>query len=332
MLRFTRNQALNQELSNVLSELAELMMKKGEPMKSRAYNRARDTIKSIDQDITNIEQLKNTPTIGTNTYDKLDEYIKTGKIALLEKYKNDPVIIFTNIYGVGPKKADELIKKHNITSIEELRTKQDQVLNNIQRIGLKYYEDILERIPRNEIEKYDCEFMKIFKQESTNINTYYEIVGSYRRGAINSGDIDVIVTSDDPTVFQKVLDSLISNKIIIEVLSRGDTKSLVIAKLTPSSKARRVDFMFTTRQEYPFAIMYFTGSKDFNTAMRGHALRMGLSMNEHGFTNTSNQQKIVYHDIISEKDIFNKLDLVYISPEKRVDMRSLVESPISNLY
>lgn len=326
MIRFTRNQALNQELSNVLSELAELMMKKGEPMKSRAYNRARDTIKSIDQDITNIEQLKNTPTIGTNTYDKLDEYIKTGKIALLEKYKNDPVIVFTNIYGVGPKKANELIKKHNITSIEELRTKQDQVLNNIQRIGLKYYEDILERIPRSEIEKYDCEFMKIFKQESTNINTYYEIVGSYRRGAINSGDIDVIVTSDDPSIFQKVLDSLISNKIIIEVLSRGDTKSLVIAKLTPGSKARRVDFMFTTRQEYPFAIMYFTGSKDFNTAMRGHALKMGLSMNEHGFTNKNTQQKIVYDDIISEKDIFNKLDLLYVSPEKRIDMHSLLQN------
>ena len=65
-------------------------------------------------------------------------------------------VVFTNIYGVGPKKADELVKKHNITSIEELRKKQDEVLNNIQRIGLKYYEDILERIPRNEIEKYDC--------------------------------------------------------------------------------------------------------------------------------------------------------------------------------
>ena len=326
MRRFTRNTTLKQELSNVLNELAELMMKKGEPMKARAYNRARDTIKTIDQDITNIEQLKNIPTIGTNIYNKLDEYIKTGKIALLEKYKNDPVIVFTNIYGVGPKKADELVKKHNITSIEELRKKQDEVLNNIQRIGLKYYEDILERIPRNEIEKYDCKFMKIFKQESTTINTYYEIVGSYRRGAINSGDIDVIVTSDDPSIFQRVLDSLISNKIIIEVLSRGDTKSLVIAKLTPSSKARRVDFMFTTRQEYPFAIMYFTGSKDFNTAIRGHALKMGLSMNEHGFTNKNNQQKIEYDDIISEKDIFDKLDLVYIPPTKRIDMQSLVQN------
>ena len=326
MSPITRNQSWNQDFSKILGDSADLMMRKGEVMKARAYNRARDTIQSIDQDIKSVEQLKNTPTIGATIYDKLDEYTKTGKVALLEHYKNDPLIVFTNIYGIGPKKAEELVKKHNIRSIEELRKNQDRVLNNLQRIGLKYYEDILDRIPRNEIAKYDCEFMKTFKKESQTINTYYEIVGSYRRGAINSGDIDVIVTSDDPSVFQRVLDSLISKKIIIEVLSRGDTKSLVIAKLTPRSRARRVDFMFTTRQEYPFAIMYFTGSKDFNTSMRGHALKMGLSMNEHGFTNKNSQQKIVYDDIISEKDIFDKLNLVYVPPEKRVDMRSLIEN------
>lgn len=326
MSHVTRNHTWNKQYSHVLGELADLMMRKGEIMKSRAYNRARDTIQSIDQDIKDIEQLKNTPTIGATIYDKLEEFTKTGKIALLEKYKNDPIIVFTNVYGIGPKKADELVKTHNIRSIEDLREKQDKVLNNLQRIGLKYYEDILERIPRNEISKYDCEFMKVFKKESQTINTYYEIVGSYRRGAINSGDIDVIITSDDRSVFQRVIDTLISKNMIIEVLSRGDTKCLVVAKLTPRSKARRVDFMFTTREEYPFAILYFTGSKDFNTAMRGHALKMGLSMNEHGFTKKDTQQKIVYDDILSEKDIFDKLNLVYVPPEKRIDIRSLVEN------
>ena len=322
----TRNRTWNKDFSQLLGELADLMMRKGEVMKSRAYNRARDTIQSIDQDIKNIEQLKNTPTIGATIYDKLEEFTKTGKIALLEKYKNDPIIVFTNIYGIGPKKADELVKTHNIRSVEELREKQDTVLNSIQCIGLKYYEDILERIPRNEISKYDCEFMKVFKKESQTINTYYEIVGSYRRGAINSGDIDVIITSDDRSIFQRVIDTLISKNMIIEVLSRGDTKCLVIAKLTPRSKARRVDFMFTTREEYPFAVLYFTGSKDFNTAMRGHALKMGLSMNEHGFTKKDTQQKIVYDDILTEKDIFDKLRLVYVPPEKRIDIRSLIEN------
>ena len=196
----TPNHTWNREFSQVLSELADLMMKKGEVMKIIVHNRARDTIQSIDQDIKNIEQLKNTPTIGVTIYDKLDEYTKTGKVALLEKYRNDPIIVFTNIYGVGPKKAGELVKTHDIQSIEELREKQERVLNNLQRIGLKYYEDILERILAMKSQNTTVNSW-LFKQESKTINTYYEIVGSYRRGAINSGDIDVIVTSDDHPYF-----------------------------------------------------------------------------------------------------------------------------------
>ena len=326
MSPITRNQSWNQDFSNVLGKLSDFTARTGDVMKARAYNRARDTIQSIGDDIKSVEQLKNTPTIGATIYDRLEEYTKTGKVALLEQYQNDPLILFTNVYGIGPKKAEELVKQHHIRSIEELREKQDLVLNNIQRIGLKYYEDILERIPRNEIAKYDCELMKTFKKVSENSPTYYEVVGSYRRGATNSGDIDIIITSDDRSVFHRVLDELISKKMIIEVLSRGDTKCLVVAKLTPRSKARRVDFMFTTRKEYPFAILYFTGSKDFNTAMRAHALRMGMSMNEHGFTNKLSQQKIVYNDIVMEKDIFDKLNLVYVPPDKRIDGRSFVEN------
>jgi|UniRef100_A0A6C0IV88 DNA ligase (NAD+) len=325
MSPITRNRSWNQDFSNVLGKLSDFTARTGDVMKARAYNRARDTIQSIGDDIKSVEQLKNTPTIGATIYDRLEEYTKTGKVALLEQYQNDPLILFTNVYGIGPKKAEELVKQHHIRSIEELREKQDLVLNNIQRIGLKYYEDILERIPRNEIAKYDCELMKTFKKVSENSPTYYEVVGSYRRGATNSGDIDIIITSDDRSVFHRVLDELISKKMIIEVLSRGDTKCLVVAKLTPRSKARRVDFMFTTRKEYPFAILYFTGSKDFNTAMRAHALRMGMSMNEHGFTNKLNQQKIVYNDVVMEKDIFDKLNLVYVPPDKRIDGRSFVE-------
>jgi len=322
----TRNKSWNQEFSNVLSKSSELMMKKGDVMKARAYSRARDTILRTDQDIKQVDQLKNTPTIGATIYDQLEEYTKTGKVALLEQSQNDPLILFTNVYGIGPKKAEELVKQHNLRSIVELREKQDRVLNNIQRIGLKYYEDILERIPRNEIAKYDCELMKTFKKVSENGPTYYEVVGSYRRGATNSGDIDIIITSDDRSVFHRVIDELISKKMIIEVLSRGDTKCLVVAKLTPRSKARRVDFMFTTKKEYPFAILYFTGSKDFNTSMRAHALKMGMSMNEHGFTNKNNQQNVVYDDIHSEKDVFDKLKLVYVPPDKRIDGRSLIEN------
>ena len=83
--------------------------------------------------------------------------------------------------------------------------------------------------------------------------------------------------------FINFIDELIRKKIMIEVLSRGSVKCLGISKLKNKS-ARRIDFMFTPKDQFAFAILYFTGSKEFNTVMRQRALDLGYSMNEHGFT------------------------------------------------
>ena len=207
----------------------------------------------------------------------------------MKKQKNDPRFIFSEIYGVGPKKADELVKKHNITTIKQLRDKQDELLNDKQKIGLKYYEDVLKRIPRKEIDLYHKKLSTIFDKVK-NKNSTFEIVGSYRRGALDSGDIDIIISdpSDSREVFNKFLDELIS-KILIEVLSRGDVKSLGISKL-PRKPARRIDFI-SPKKEHAFAILYFTGSKAFNTGMRAKALKLGYSMNEHGLYKMTNGKK-----------------------------------------
>ena len=74
----TRSHSWNKEYSDILDELSNVMTKKGDSMKARAYGRARDTIQSIPQDIQQIEQLQSTPTIGASIYDKLEEYTKTG--------------------------------------------------------------------------------------------------------------------------------------------------------------------------------------------------------------------------------------------------------------
>ena len=163
-----------------------------------------------------------------------------------------------------------------------------------------------------------------------------EIVGSYRRGAESSGDIDVIITSSNPIIFKKFIDDLITKSIIKEVLSRGQTKCLVITKLPDVSTSRRVDFLYTSPEEFPFAILYFTGSKIFNTVMRHEALAKGLTMNEHGLylltNNTSNPNnkkgtkgEKVDHIFTSEKDIFDYLDLEYKEPHERTDGRAIIK-------
>ena len=88
-------------------------------------------------------------------------------------------------------------------------------------------------------------------------------------------------------------DQIKAKKILIEVLSRGDVKSLGISKL-PRKPARRIDFMFTPKKEHAFAILYFTGSKAFNTGMRAKALKLGYSMNEHGMYKMVNGKTYVW--------------------------------------
>ena len=167
--------------------------------------------------------------------------MKTGTWKVIEREKNNPVNILADVYGIGPKKAKELVD-NGITSIAQLRENQ-QMLNDIQKVGLRYYEDVLKRIPRSEIEDYKKIFESDFKKVATS-DSKFEIVGSYRRGAQNSGDIDMIITSDSPKVFINFIDELIKKKIILEILSRGPTKCLVMAKIPSSDSVRRVDFLY----------------------------------------------------------------------------------------
>ena len=200
--------------------------------------------------------------------------------------------LFTNIYGVGPKKAKQLIED-GITTIEELKNNESK-LNDTQKIGLRYYEPLQKRIPIDEIEEFNREFDRIFKESSPE-GSKYEIVGSYRREASNSGDIDVIITNTENNIkaFYSFLDKLIADKIVTEVLTRGKTKSLTIGQLTSSigSIPRRIDFLYTNPNEYAFATFYFTGSKAFNTVMRQRALDLGYTLNEHGLSKMESGKK-----------------------------------------
>jgi NAD-dependent DNA ligase len=314
---------LNEKFSDLMGKLADIMLKQGETFRARAYQKAQETIMSYPGDIMSANDLKGKPNIGPTIMEKLNEYSQTGTLKVIEREKNNPVNILGDIYGVGPKKAKELVEG-GITSIAQLRENQDK-LNDIQKVGLKYYEDILKRIPRSEIQQYAHIFETEFNKVSTP-DSQFEIVGSYRRGAKESGDIDVIITADSPKVFVDFINSLITQKIIVEVLSRGPTKCLVIAKIPSSDSARRVDFLYSSPEEYPFSVLYFTGSKIFNTVMRGRALNMGLTMNEHGLYKMENKKKgeKVSHIFKTEKDIFDYLNLEYKAPEERIDGRAVI--------
>lgn len=315
---------LNEPFMEVLKKLSDIMLKQGESFRARAYQKAQESIMMYDGNITSPDQLKGLPAIGETILQKLHEYVQTGTLKILEREKNNPVNILCDIYGIGPKKANELVQA-GITSVQQLRQNQS-LLNDIQKVGLRYYEDILKRIPRSEIDQYAV-LLENTRRQIPSLKM--EIVGSYRRGAQNSGDIDVILTSSNPKDFNTFLKSLLSEGIIVEILSEGPSKCLVISRLSPTSINRRVDFLFTSKEEYPFSILYFTGSQIFNTVMRHRALELGYTMNEHGLYQFKDKKKgdKVNHIFKTEKDIFDFLNMEYKEPTERTDGRAVVIIP-----
>ena len=111
-------------------------------------------------------------------------------------------------------------------------------------------------------------------------------------------------------------------------MAQGKTKCLVIGHIPPSALHRRIDFLYTPPEQYAFAILYFTGSKHFNTAMRGLALKNGLSLNEHAFTVAKTGKPLSSIDpnasFKTEQDIFNYLDMEYREPTERINDKSVV--------
>ena len=321
----SNNIKYNDVFIEILGELAELMQKQGDSFKSRAYQSAQETIMLFKEDITNpIIQLKGLKGIGVSVLSKLNEYVETNKIDVLDRERLNPINILTNIYGIGPKKAKELIDI-GITSIQNLQDNK-HLLNNIQQIGLKYYDDIQQKIPREEINEYK----EIIYETILNVapeGTLCEIVGSYRRDKPVSGDIDIIITNkfNHINTFDSILNNLNHpNSIIKYILSRGKSKCLVVAQL-PGKIFRRIDFLYALPEEYSFAILYFTGSKIFNTIMRQRALSYGYTLNEHGFSHMVNGIKTdkVIGNFPNEKSIFDFLEMEYKYPHERIDGRSV---------
>ena len=297
-----------------LSVMRDSAKSDGHIFKFRAYEKVINNIILIKTPIISYDDIKDIEGAGKNIKEKIKEIIETGRLKVADdiskNLETDIKSILLNIYGIGPKKCKDLINIHKIKSIEDLREKSknnNKLLTDAQKIGLMCYEDLLERIPRLEMLEHK-KILNLSKNEG-------EIVGSFRRCKESSGDIDVMLnmSSDD---FKKYIENLNVKKYLIYILALGDTKMLGICKLK-NGYYRRLDIIRNDPDQYPYMIMYFTGSKEFNVAFRNHCLAIGLSLNEHSFTP---KPKVC---IKTEEDIFKYTGVEYVSPEKRIDKTSI---------
>jgi len=296
-----------------LNVLKQKELQNGNKFKSIAYAKVISQISKLNS-VKTIEDLGEVKGVGKSIKEKLEEIFATGLLKQAEevKEKDSKIPIFQilmNIYGIGRVKANKLIQDHGIKSLEDLKEKvkhDPKLLNDNQKLGVMYYEDFLERISREEMLKHEKKLLSVLKE----LKLEGEIVGSFRRGEKSSGDIDVLVKSDDPSVLPDIVNKLKDQKYITHVLALGAKKCMAISHISDTAKSRRLDILITPSDEYAFALLYFTGSDKFNIAMRKHALTKGFSLNEHGFTPKSSIMK-------TEEDIFKFIDYPYVSPMQR---------------
>lgn len=273
---------------------------------------------TIDSDLSS-ENLKSINGIGQGTTDKIQEIINSGTCSEYEKIKNkkSPIEEFLKIHGIGKQHAKKLYGS-GFKSIDDLRGCSDiqNHLNDTQLKGLKYFDDIQQRIPHDEIIHHE----KFLKGVLGHVDWKAEltIAGSFRRKKSDSGDIDLLLKADNKKTYDRFIDSLKELNYLVEDLARGSKKYMGLGKIDISPCCRRIDIMYTKPEEYPFAVLYFTGSGDFNQRMRADALKMGFTMNEYWIKHTDTKEKVT-KKFNSEKDIFEFLNYEYLEPEKRIE-------------
>jgi len=260
--------------------------------KIKAYKDVLDKLSLVSTITTleDLEPLKGKTKDGGGIYQKAKEILETGSCESLKKITGEQEVwaayeVFLDIHGIGPSFAYELAVD-GYRSIKDLRTAvadKTLKLNKTQTLGLQYFESIQERIPHEEMVLHEAKLKEVISVPS-------DVVGSFRRQAATSGDIDLLLCSADPKQLDKVVEDLKKSHYIIAQLAHGAHKFMGICKLG-KLPPRRLDILLTPPEEYGYALLYFTGSQQFNIKVRHHALTKGYSLNEHGLSIVKRDRK-----------------------------------------
>jgi DNA polymerase/3'-5' exonuclease PolX len=308
----------------------------------KAYKNIVDILKNYYKPIYTIDDIPKKYGIGKKSIQKiiriingdtLENFIPPNQIKILNAFNQ-----LINIRGVGKKKAIEWIQKYNITSINKLKQKIKNniiILNRTQKLGLKYYNDLNTKISNKEIKRIEKLFKKIIKK--INPKFKIDILGSYRRKLKLSRDIDILLTHPNIKTKKQLKNSIIYIKkfikklyhlnIIVDKLKTGSLKQFknnkhsitleYLIKTKYSNCIRKIDIKFYPYKSYPTALMYFTGSKNFNRRIREIFKQNGYLLSDYGLFQYINSSKIKRINVQNEKDIFDIIKLEYVPPEKR---------------
>lgn len=312
----------NQAIAKIFYEIAQYLEMSDEPFKPQAYQKAALNLESLSEDTKTIfqkqgiEGLKEIPGIGQNLAEKIVEYLKTGKIKEYQELKKKiPVKIneLTAVEGLGPKMVRDLYKKLKIKNLQELeKAAQAGKIRNLPRFGEKTERNILQSITF--LKKTQNRFLlgEILPEVDKIIALLKEIkelkqispAGSIRRQKETLGDVDILVSATDA---EKVISRFVSLPNVVKIWGQGSTKASIRLR-----QGFDVDLRVVPENQFGSALLYFTGSKEHNIALRKIAAGKGLKLNEYGVFRS---KKILASE--TEKKVYEILGCSYIEPELR---------------
>jgi DNA polymerase (family 10) len=312
----------NAEIAAMFDRAAELLEIKGEnPFRTRAYRRAARVIEGLPKGVTSLlkagEDLSELPGIGKDLAGKVAGIVATGKFDLLESLKHElpgDLAEIAALPGLGPKRVKLLYDKLGIRSIEDLRRAvKTHRLRELRGFSAKSEEKLFAALAKPAGEKRFK--LALAEEEAESLVTYLGqdlnkgrvvVAGSYRRRRDTVGDLDILVTARLGTA---VGDRLTKYENVANVIAHGPTRTAVVLR-----SGLQVDLRVVPERSYGAALMYFTGSKAHNIALRGIANEKSWKFNEYGLF--EGKRRIAG---ATEEEIYKKLGLAFVPPEPRED-------------
>ena len=309
----------NAEIAAMFDQAADLLEIEGEnQFRVRAYRRAARTIEGLPQNVRSLiaahEDLSELPGIGKDLAGKIENIVSSGHFDLLDKLKKKlpgEVGEMAGLPGLGPKRIKLLYDKVKVRTLDDLRKAiQKGKLRGLHGFGPVIEQKLAAALEKPAPEKRfrlataeaEAEALVNFLQDKGRV----VVAGSYRRRRETVGDLDILATSKHAAT---VCDKLAIYENVEKVLAHGPTRTTVVLR-----SGIQVDLRAVSEESYGAALLYFTGSKAHNIALRGLAVKRNWKLSEYGLF--SGKRRIAG---ATEEEVYKKLGLAYIPPEMRED-------------
>lgn len=328
------------EIGTILERIALLLELKGEnPFKIRAYTNAARALETLSEDVAVLveeKRLEDIDGIGKAISEKITTLVTTGHLpfydTLCAEFPADIFALF-ELQGLGAKKIKLLYDKLGIHSLETLEAAcHDGSVAGLPGFGEKTAANILKALEQRQ--KHSGQFRlgditALAEEMLEDLRshprvTLVQIAGSYRRKKEIVRDLDFIVSTRQPA---EVSADFVKHPLVESILAHGETKSSVLLK-----NGIQCDLRVVTSGEYPFALNYFTGSKEHNVKMRSRALERGWSLNEYRFSEAEGRTlKEPLPEVETEADLYKALGLSFVEPELREDRGEIAAAEAGEL-